>query len=222
MSGGHDKTEKPTPKRRKQARKDGQIARTAELGQWLTVLLLSLTIGPMLSHEMTAWREIFEASLRAIASPEPGKALDLFGAGMRHAFFSIITLGGLVMIVGVGASVAQGGMIFSTKAVKPNLKKLDLIQGFKKVFGPQALWQGAKILLKSAVVALIGYVATPVEGGAECQPMRLVAEAMTDLGVIATAAADNRFDHAEQPEVERRADHIIEILTPISSRGHAA
>jgi flagellar biosynthetic protein FlhB len=216
MSGGHDKTEKPTPKRRKQARKDGQIARTAELGQWLTVLLLSLAIGPLLSHEMAAWREIFESSLRAIASPEPAKALDLLGAGMRHAFFSIITLGGLVMIVGVGASVAQGGMIFSTKAVKPNLKKLDPIQGFKKVFGPQALWSGAKILLKSAVVALIGYTAirsiTPLIGG--LMPMSTVIDTVQGkaIGLLRTVAiAGLVLAAADYAVTKRRTDKKLKM-----------
>ncbi len=40
MSG--EKTEKPTAKRRKEARKEGQVARTQELGGWATVLLFGL------------------------------------------------------------------------------------------------------------------------------------------------------------------------------------
>ena len=39
-----DKTEKPTPKRRKEARKEGQVARTQELGAWSALLLVSLKL----------------------------------------------------------------------------------------------------------------------------------------------------------------------------------
>jgi hypothetical protein len=49
--------------------------------------------------------------------------------------------------------------------------------------------------------------------------MQLVAHAMSDLSAIATCAADNRFDHTEIQTVQGAADHLIEILTPISSRG---
>jgi flagellar biosynthetic protein FlhB len=187
-----DKTEKPTPKRRREARKKGQVARTPEFGQWLTVLLLSMMIGPLLTHELKAWQEIFEASLRSISSPEPAEALDLLGAGMRHAFYSILTLGGIVMVIGVAAAVAQGGMFVSTKAVKPNLKKLNPITGFKKLFGPQTLWQGAKILLKSAVVALICYHSVrsimPLLGG--MMPMSTVISTVQDkaVGLLRTIA----------------------------------
>jgi hypothetical protein len=70
----------------------------------------------------------------------------------------------------------------------------------------------------NTVLALIGYVGTPLDEGQSVQPMQLVAEAMADLSAIASAAADNIFDHTERPRVEHAADHMIEILTPISSR----
>lgn len=192
MSGGGDKTEKPTAKRKKEARKQGQIARTAELGQWLTVLLISLMVGPLLGHEIGAWRSILVASLQSIASPEPAEALDLLGSSMRHAFFSVLTIGGIVMVISVATSVAQGGMVVATKAIKPDLKKLDPIKGFKRVFGPQALWQGVKILLKSSVVALIGYSAIrsvmPLIGG--LMPMSTVIETVQGkaIGLLRTVA----------------------------------
>ena len=72
----------------------------------------------------------------------------------------------------------------------------------------------------NAVMAIIGYVATPLEGGPTSQPMELVAGVMQRLSTIATAASDNHFDHIEKPTVEGAADDIIEILTPISSRSH--
>lgn len=77
------------------------------------------------------------------------------------------------------------------------------------VIGPRAV---------NAVMALIGYVGTPLEEGRGAQPTQIVAQAMASLAVIASAAADNRFDHSELPGVECAADDLIEIMTPISSR----
>jgi flagellar biosynthetic protein FlhB len=72
-------------------------------------------------------------------------------------------------VVGVAAALAQGGFYLATKSMKPSLKKLDPIKGAKRVFGPQALWEGAKMLLKSAVVGFLAYGAMqalmPLIGG---------------------------------------------------------
>jgi flagellar biosynthesis protein FlhB len=170
MAGsGEEKTEKPTQKRKKEARQEGQIARTPDLGGWLSLLVLGLAVGPLLGHEVSAWRELIVTSLTAIEKPSVPLAMQLMGNAMRHAFFSILIVAGIVMLVGVISAVGQGGMIFSRKLVKPSLKKLDPIKGFKKTFGPQALWNGAKMLLKSSVVALLGYLAVksiiPLVGG---------------------------------------------------------
>ena len=61
-------------------------------------------------------------------------------------------LGSVVMVIGVAAALAQGGFYLATKSVKPKLNKLNPIPGAKRIFGPQALWEGAKMLVKSAIV----------------------------------------------------------------------
>jgi flagellar biosynthetic protein FlhB len=203
-----DKTEKPTAKRRKKARKEGQIARTPEFGQWLTVLLFSMMTGPLLGHELRTWQDLMRSSLRAISSPDPGQALGLFGTAMRHAFFAIVTLGGIVLFIGVATAVAQGGMVFATKAVKPSFGKLNLLKGFKRIFGPHSLWQGAKILLKSAVVGLIGYSAIraimPLIGG--LMPMGTVLGVVQGraIGLLRTVAVVGLVLAAADYAVSRR------------------
>jgi flagellar biosynthetic protein FlhB len=168
-ASAEEKTEKPTAKRRSQARKEGQIARTPELGGWLSLFVVLMAAGPLLGRELDAWQRLIETSLRAIERPSVPVALHLLGEGTRHAFFAILTVAGIVAFVSVGSAVAQGGMIVSAKLVKPSLKKLDPVQGFKRVFGPQSLWEGAKMLLKSTVVAVLGYLVVksivPLVGG---------------------------------------------------------
>ena len=51
-----------------------------------------------------------------------------------------------MMVIGVGAALAQGGFFLATKAVKPKWSKLNPIKGAKRIFGPHALWEGAKML----------------------------------------------------------------------------
>jgi flagellar biosynthetic protein FlhB len=179
MSGqSGEKTEKATPKRRKESRKEGQVARTQELGGWASMLAVGLAAPMLLSHELHALRDLMITSFSLGDRATTGKALVLLGQAGKHVFISLLVLGSAVMLIGVASAVAQGGFYLATKSVKPSLSKLNPLKGFKRVFGPHALWEGAKMLLKSSFVALIVYLAIravmPLIGG--LVPMQTVVD----------------------------------------------
>jgi flagellar biosynthetic protein FlhB len=157
-SGSGEKTEKPTPKRRKESRKEGQVARTQELGGWASMLVIGMAMPALLSHELGALQQIMRTSLTVGDSASTELALKLLGDAAEHVFLSLVILGSAVMLIGVASAVAQGGFYLATKTLKPKWSKLDPVKGAKRVFGPHALWEGAKMLLKSSFVALIAYL----------------------------------------------------------------
>ncbi|NYI99810.1 flagellar biosynthetic protein FlhB [Nocardioides thalensis] len=167
--GGGEKTEKPTPKRKKQARKDGQVPRTPDLGGWLGLLVVSLALGPLLDRELDGLMTTMATHLRAVEDPSPALALELLGAGARHAFLALVVLGSMILVIGVLSALAQGGFYLSPKLAKPDAKKLNPVSGAKRLFGPQAWWEAAKVLIKSSVVAFLAYGAVrammPLVGG---------------------------------------------------------
>ena len=164
-----EKTEKPTARKRKESRKEGQVPRTQELGGWATLLIVGLALPSLLGRELTALAELMRDCFSLHGQVELSDATTLLGRGARHVMVTLVTLGSAVMVVGVAAAVAQGGFFVATKSVKPSLKKLSLVKGFKRAFGTQALWEGAKMLLKSAVVGFVAYGAVsalmPLLGG---------------------------------------------------------
>jgi flagellar biosynthesis protein FlhB len=166
---GEDKTEKPTAQKKAKARREGQIARTPELGSWLSLLAVGLALGPMVRHELTALQELIHSSLEAISNPTADKALLLLRQGATHAFLTILTLASIVLLVGIIAATAQGGFVVAPKRLQPKLDKLNLLKGFKNLFSVQTLWQGAKMLVKSAVVGFVAWRAIvgimPLVGG---------------------------------------------------------
>ncbi|HET6561873.1 MAG TPA: EscU/YscU/HrcU family type III secretion system export apparatus switch protein [Marmoricola sp.] len=164
-----EKTEAPTAKKRKESRKEGQVPRTQELGSWSTLLAFGMLLDVAAGRELTSMKELMVRSFRLVEEPDPDKALALLGDGLMHVLVVLVTLGGVIMVIGVAAALAQGGFYLATKSVKPKLSKLNPMPGAKRMFGPQALWEGTKILLKSLVVALICYSAIravmPLIGG---------------------------------------------------------
>jgi flagellar biosynthetic protein FlhB len=177
-----EKTEKPTPKRKKEARTEGQVARTQELGAWSALLVAVLALPSLVGRELEALRQLLARTLRTVEDPTIPAALQLLRDGAAHAFISITVLAAGMMLVSVAGTVAQGGFFVATKAAKPSAKKLDLLQGAKRVFGPHALWEGVKMLIKCSIVAGMVYVAVrnmmPLLGG--MVPFDTVFQAVAD------------------------------------------
>ena len=164
-----EKTEQATPQKRKENRKEGRVARTQELGGWATVLIAGMAAPVLLREELSAWQDIMARSLAAVQDASLDVAAGLLKDAVMHVFTSLLVLGACVMVVGVAAALAQGGFLLATKQVKPSAKKLNPISGFKRIFGPQALWEGVKMIIKSALVGLLVWSAVahlvPLVGG---------------------------------------------------------
>jgi flagellar biosynthesis protein FlhB len=164
-----EKTEAPTAKKKKEARKEGQVPRTQELGSWATLAAFGMLLELGAGRELASLRDLMARAFRVAEDPDPAKAMDAMGAGLTHAFTVIVVLASMVMVIGVCAALAQGGFYVATKSVTPKFSKLNPVSGFKRLFGMQTVWEGAKMLVKSLIVGLICYQAikamVPLLGG---------------------------------------------------------
>jgi flagellar biosynthetic protein FlhB len=164
-----EKTEAPTAKKKKESRKEGQVPRTQELGSWATLMAFALLLDFAAGRELRSLQELMGQALRTAEHPTPQAALELLGQGLRHVLVVLVVLGTVVMLIGVLSALAQGGFYLATKAVQPKLSKLNPVPGAKRMFGPTALWELSKTLVKSLVVALICFTGIktviPLVGG---------------------------------------------------------
>ncbi len=190
--GGGEKTEKPTAKKRKESRKEGQVARTQDLGGYAVLLVFSMVAGVAVKHEAGEITKLLNRAMRLIAEPEPAKAMAFMGDALRHTMIVLCVLGGCVMVIGVASALAQGGFFLATKLIQPKWSKLDPIKGAKKVFGPHSLWELAKVLIKSAVIAFICWGAIkammPLLGGLVPSSASLTLVADKAIGLLRTVA----------------------------------
>ena len=155
MSG--EKTEKPTAQRKKQARREGTIARTPELGAWAGMLAASIVVPTALRSAVATARKLLEQLPGVIAHPEPHDALRLLREGAMGAATAIAPVAITIMVVGVAAAAAQGGIYPATKLLMPKFSRLNPASGLKKIVGPHGWWEGAKALLKTAALGAVLY-----------------------------------------------------------------
>lgn len=193
MSSGEEKTEKPTPKKVRENRKEGKVPRTQELGAWGSLLVVALLLGWVVGHGVDALRELLLRALALIDDPDPAKVLAMLREGTVTGLLISLALGAGVMLVSVLAGASQGGIHLATKSLKPKWSKLNPIQGAKRIFGMQALWEGAKTLLKSAVVLFLVWRAVqsllPLLGGLVPFDVALEIAAGTATGLMRDVAA---------------------------------
>lgn len=153
---GADKTEQPTPKKIRDARKEGNVAKSRELTS--TVLVLGWLIGGWLLmgfmyHKLQA---LFDLSLRAVTEPFGSSVRELGWVAFDALLWLSLPLLALALFLGVLVEFLQVGPIATVKKLTPGLDKMNPVEGIKKMFSMDNLVELVKSLVKSAALLLIG------------------------------------------------------------------
>jgi flagellar biosynthesis protein FlhB len=154
---GQDKTEQPTQKRLLDARKEGQVPRSRELGGaamlGISVLVL-LTTGAHLTEQAGSWlRHALTPSREQLLRGDPIAHVGELLFGLFWPALPLMLAGALA---GALAPLVLGGFNFSAKALAPKFSKLNPIEGIKRVFGAEGLLETGKAILRVALILLVG------------------------------------------------------------------
>jgi flagellar biosynthetic protein FlhB len=153
-----EKTEQPTAQKLKKAKQEGQIGRSQDIGAWFGMLAASIMLPRTLSSAMEHSRELMAQLPGIIVDPDPAVAMGILKEGLMSAAWAVLPLSLTMMAVGIAAAGAQGGIRVATKLFKPKFNRLNPLPGIKKMFGPQALWEGTKALVKTGVLGVVLYL----------------------------------------------------------------
>lgn len=160
-SGG-DKTEKATPKKLEDARKEGRVAKSTDLinGLMLFVLFVILRFfGVFMSgHFLKSFRKFYDLS--------PAYALDVFHVGKamilgREMIIDIVIISLPIMAAGfliaLAGNIAQVGWKITGKPLKPKLNRIDPVSGMKRLFSKDKLVELIKAILKILAIVVVVY-----------------------------------------------------------------
>lgn len=154
---GGDKTEQPTPKRLRDARKKGQVWKSREISSTATLLVWLALAG--LAAGYGAWRiaALMQAGLGALDADFATSARNLGSL----AFEALLALTALCLLpvaaVGVLAEFLQAGPVLAFDRVKPKLENLNPVEGVKRMFTLDNLVEVLKAVLKTALLFAIGW-----------------------------------------------------------------
>ncbi|HWH95655.1 MAG TPA: flagellar biosynthesis protein FlhB [Baekduia sp.] len=153
-----DKTEKATPKRREEARKQGNVAKSTDLSGAVVVLAGLLTLGATGPAMVQRMADGIHDSLAAGGGHDPvtmSTVSDLLVHSGTDAAWCVAPILGACAVAAIVINLAQVGIRPKTKALKPNFKRLNPQTGLKRIAGKQGLVELFKNLLKIVVVAWV-------------------------------------------------------------------
>lgn len=181
-----EKTEKPTPQKKKKARADGQIARTPEVGAWAGMLVASFMVPLALRTMMDGAADLLRQVPVVIADPDPEQAWEMLYEGLHAAGRAVLPLAAMLVVALVAAAV-QGGIRVTPKTMGPKFNRLNPLKGIKRVAGPHAWWEATKGLLKTVILGVVLYAAgsglVPVLMASGSLPLHVVIGAVGEAAV---------------------------------------
>ncbi len=157
-----EKTEAPTPRRRQEARENGQIARSNDLSA-AVLLLCSLLLLQLQGRSVaTALKAIMQQALstQQVGHTGAGETLMMAGRWFGVGLWPLVPILLGLMVIAVLINGLQVGFEFKPNRLMPKLESLSPIKGAKRIFGaPATAVQTAFNLVKMTIVGLVGYSA---------------------------------------------------------------
>ena len=158
MSGDKaSKTEKATPKKVQDSRKEGQVGKSPEVAAWSSMLAISLLVPWTMSRASQTFLGMGDQMKGLIAQPDQGAALGFFADGLRQALILVLPMAVGLALVAIAAGAIQVGLKITPKALKPKFTSLNPLTGFKRLLGAQSWWGAVKELTKLGLLSALAY-----------------------------------------------------------------
>ncbi len=158
--GGQERTERATPKRLEEARRLGQVPRSAELNAAVVTLAVAggaYAMGASLSADFAVLMRESLTVTRAEILDEHGLPEALAGL-LRQGFWILLPLLAVAVVAALLASLAIGGWNFSTEALRVKLERINPLSGARRIFSLRSVFELAKSLSKFALVGMLAAI----------------------------------------------------------------
>ena len=152
-----EQTEDPTARKLRNARDEGQVARSVELPAAAVTIGAILTLFFMGGYWIKQMAEIFASGFKfdRKTMDNPDLMVTAFAHQIGEAFLLIVPVLLVTAIMAILSSGATGGYLFSLKSTLPKFSKLSLLSGFKRMFGTNAAVELIKAILKFSLVSIV-------------------------------------------------------------------
>lgn len=175
-----EKTEQPTPKRREDARKKGQVGKSREIPSVAVMgagLLFFVLAGKRMIFSLGDFMKSAFASAATISTGD----INLFVMAREYLqFFMVLTMPIMLIlaVVALLSNLAQTGLIWSVEPLAPKASKINPVEGAKRIFSKRSLVELAKSIAK---ILIVGWAAFSVVKGELTHFVQLIYQDKTQI-----------------------------------------
>jgi flagellar biosynthetic protein FlhB len=154
-----DKTEAPTPHRLQEAREEGQVVRSQELNTAVVILVSAFLLRGPGAQLGAAFKDMMLMTITEIPQA------DISTEWLRETAFAfggqILPSVGLILVgllfTGAGITLGQTQFLWAGKKIGFDVKRLNPLEGFKRIFSKHGLIELLRSLLKLGLVSWVAY-----------------------------------------------------------------
>jgi len=151
-----NRTEQATPFKRAEARKRGQVAKSLDFNTLVTLAGFAAVLCAGAAFGITQLTAACRALLIASGDwDEPGALSAVFAAFARCLMTVMLPVCIAAVLLAVVANLLQMGPVLSSDPLKPQLSRLNPLEGFKRVYSKRLWIDTLKALVKLACFAAI-------------------------------------------------------------------
>ena len=158
---GDSKTEKATPKKRRDERKKGNVMMSKDVVAVATLfgsLVMFRIMGPVVSEQAD---NLFRTCLEMIASTKPDAMPGILRPLLFFCLKTAVFVAGPFLLVtallAVTATFAQTKLLVSAESLKPKFNRISPLQGFKRLFSLSSVMEAIKGILKITILLYLIY-----------------------------------------------------------------
>ncbi len=160
MPDNSEKTEEPTPKRKRELREKGQVAKSTEISSVL-VLIVGLMVlriaGPWFFRNVSEMMVVIFEHLNKIEVNQ-NNVVTYTKTGLFYMFKVTAPVIFSILVIAVTANILHIGPLLALKAIEPKFSKINPVKGFTNLFSMKSMFNLLKNILKLVIVAAIAYV----------------------------------------------------------------
>ncbi len=154
-----EKTEAPSPKRRRDAREKGQVAKSREVvsaGMLVASGIVLVLLGGHCAARMGVVAENYLRTAHEVTLSQVTAYPMLIGV-IGDLTVVVLPMMAAMAVCGLALNLAQVGFVWSFEPIAPRLERLNPVSGFRRIFSRYGVVECLKSILKMVVVGYLAF-----------------------------------------------------------------
>lgn len=152
-----NRTEPATPKRRREARRKGTAARSAELPAAATLAAAAVLVPVTIGRLATLFTSEVPVMLAGAGSATPQRAMHILGSILERALLALVPLTAAILVASAGSQLLLAGGRLNPWVLRPRFERISPRQGLKRLASRQALYELGRNALKLGLLGVVAY-----------------------------------------------------------------